>query len=49
MTVRERLNAISDELGLPRVIDLATRARPDQPPAPGSSAKPTTRIYRGPP
>ena len=46
--VRERLNVISDELGLPRVIDLATRAGPDQPPAPRSSAKPTTRIYRGP-
>jgi hypothetical protein len=47
-TVRERLNSISDTLGLPRVIDLATRSRPNQPPAPSSSTKPTTRIYRGP-
>ena len=47
--VRVRLNLIGDELGLPRVIDLATRTGPDQPPAPLSSAKPTTRIYRGPP
>jgi hypothetical protein len=47
--VRVRLNLIGDELGLPQVIDLATRAGLDQPPAPLSSAKPTTRIYRGPP
>jgi hypothetical protein len=46
--VRARLNMISDELGLPRVIDLANRARPDQPTAPQSSAKSATRIYRGP-
>jgi hypothetical protein len=47
--VREQLSAISDELGLPRVIDLAPEARPLlQPAAPGSSKKSTTRIYRGP-
>jgi hypothetical protein len=46
--VRERLNAISDDLGLPRVIDLALNDRPDQPSATGPLKKPTTRIYRGP-
>ncbi len=47
--VREQLNAISDELGLPRVIDLAPDGPPDnEPPAAGSSKKSTTRIYRGP-
>jgi hypothetical protein len=47
--VREQLSAISDELGLPRVIDLAPEARPDAPrSAAGSSTKPTVRIYRGP-
>ena len=46
--VRNRFSAISDELGLPRVIDLAPQAGPDHSSAPGSSLKPTTRIYRGP-
>ena len=47
--VREQLTAISDELGLPRVIDLAPEARPETPQsAAGSSTKPTVRIYRGP-
>jgi hypothetical protein len=47
-TVRERLNAISDSLGLPRVIDLASRSRPDQTQPDSSTTKPATRIYRGP-
>jgi hypothetical protein len=46
--VRERLNTISDDLGLPRVIDLKPEDRPDQPTVLGPSKKPTTRIYRGP-
>jgi hypothetical protein len=47
--VREQLSAISDELGLPRVIDLALDARPDLPPsAPVEPKKSMTRIYRGP-
>ena len=47
--VREQLNAVSDELRLPRVIDLAPDARPDLPPSfPGPPKKPTARIYRGP-
>jgi hypothetical protein len=47
--VREQLSAIADELGLPRVIDLAPEARPDlRPSVPGSLNKPTVRIYRGP-
>jgi hypothetical protein len=45
---REQLNAISDELGLPRVIDLAINDRPDQSSVPAPVKKPTTRIYRGP-
>jgi hypothetical protein len=46
---RNRLNVISDGLGLPRVIDLATRVQSDQAAANGTPAKPATRIYRGPP
>lgn len=46
-TVRDRLNAISDGLGLPRVVDLATRSQPNQLPAQESPPKSTTRIYRG--
>ena len=47
--VRERLNVISDELGLPRVIDRLPAAASSQPPAAGSSPQPAARIYRGPP
>jgi hypothetical protein len=47
--VRERLNLISDGLGLPRVINLAQRNRSNLPPPSESLARPTTRIYRGPP
>ena len=47
--VREQLSAISDELGLPRVIELAPVAQPDaQPSVAGPSKKTTARIYRGP-
>jgi hypothetical protein len=47
--VREQLSAISNALGLPRVIDLVPEARPDiQPSVPGTAKKSTARIYRGP-
>jgi hypothetical protein len=47
--VRERLNIISDSLGLPRVIALAKRGRPNEPLPAATPRRPETRIYRGPP
>jgi hypothetical protein len=47
--VRDSLSLISDELGLPRVIDLALEAQPSaRPSAAEPMTKPTVRIYRGP-
>jgi hypothetical protein len=46
---RERLNVISDMLGLPRAISLAQRARANRPAPRPTPGKPAARIYRGPP
>jgi hypothetical protein len=47
--VRERLNVISDQLGLPRVIDRAPQAQPNALSPPTPETAPPARIYRGPP
>jgi hypothetical protein len=47
--VRQRVNMISDQLGLPRVVDLAIPAQRVPSSAPAAAPKSATRIYRGPP
>jgi len=46
---RERLNSIGDDLGLPRVIDLALPVRSNQAASRSAMPRSRTRIYRGPP
>jgi hypothetical protein len=45
---RDRVNVLSDALGLPRVIDLGRQGQAGEPTAPAPAAKPTATIYRGP-
>jgi hypothetical protein len=45
--MRDILNQINNEVGLPRVIDRASTVRPSAVTAAGSAARPVARIYRG--
>jgi hypothetical protein len=45
--MRERMNEINDEIGLPRVISRAREARARDAPRAGSIMRPVARIYRG--
>jgi hypothetical protein len=48
-TVRGRMNAISDDLGMPRVMILVTTAQPVAQPASVTLERPIARVYRGSP